>query len=500
MRVFVAGATGAIGRPLVALLLDGRPRRRRAGALRGAGRRPARAGRRRRDRRRARPRRDAPGGRRGAARGRGQPAHRAAGPHRPAPLRARLGPTSHLREVTGPLFARAAREAGARRLIAQSVSFISAPQGPPVLDETAPLRPRPARGDGPRWPRAIVALERAVTGRRGDRGRRAALRLLLRPGNGLRGRRARSSRTSARRRLPIVGAGRASSRSSRVDDAAAATVLALDRGGARDLQRHRRRADRPARVGARPGRRARCPAPRAGSRCGSRACSSGPVATAAVTARGASNAKARRELGWAPRWPSVREGFPALVAGGARGPRDRPRGCSGRRDERRSGRVSGRPLPRGTRHPHRAAAGGRLRPRGRARERPALVRQGPVGRAGARRRSRTRGAVPRRAPAGPAAPRAPDGPPLRGLGPAAPHRLARGRRDRRDRRRVPADPGRRRDAVRAARRGPPGRARAPAPGAPGRPRPRPRPPAAGAPARARGRGRPRAARRGPGAG
>ncbi len=31
--------------------------------------------------------------------------------------------------------------------------------------------------------------------------------------------------------------------------------------------------------------------------------------------RGASNAKAKRELGWKPRWPSWREGFPALAAG-----------------------------------------------------------------------------------------------------------------------------------------------------------------------------------------
>jgi nucleoside-diphosphate-sugar epimerase len=31
--------------------------------------------------------------------------------------------------------------------------------------------------------------------------------------------------------------------------------------------------------------------------------------------RGASNAKARRELGWTPQYPSWREGFAAAIAG-----------------------------------------------------------------------------------------------------------------------------------------------------------------------------------------
>jgi nucleoside-diphosphate-sugar epimerase len=35
----------------------------------------------------------------------------------------------------------------------------------------------------------------------------------------------------------------------------------------------------------------------------------GKIATMADVQAGASNAKARRELGWEPRWPSWREGF-----------------------------------------------------------------------------------------------------------------------------------------------------------------------------------------------
>jgi hypothetical protein len=31
--------------------------------------------------------------------------------------------------------------------------------------------------------------------------------------------------------------------------------------------------------------------------------------------RGASNARAKAELGWTPRWPTWREGFPAVLAG-----------------------------------------------------------------------------------------------------------------------------------------------------------------------------------------
>jgi len=41
-------------------------------------------------------------------------------------------------------------------------------------------------------------------------------------------------------------------------------------------------------------------------------------------ARGASNAKAKRELGWEPRYPSWREGFAAAYATTARAERRKP--------------------------------------------------------------------------------------------------------------------------------------------------------------------------------
>jgi nucleoside-diphosphate-sugar epimerase len=39
------------------------------------------------------------------------------------------------------------------------------------------------------------------------------------------------------------------------------------------------------------------------------------VALWSTEQRGASNAKAKRELGWTPRYPSWREGFPAVYSG-----------------------------------------------------------------------------------------------------------------------------------------------------------------------------------------
>jgi hypothetical protein len=36
--------------------------------------------------------------------------------------------------------------------------------------------------------------------------------------------------------------------------------------------------------------------------------------------RGADNSRAKAELGWAPRWPTWREGFPAALEAGAPAP------------------------------------------------------------------------------------------------------------------------------------------------------------------------------------
>ena len=113
----------------------------------------------------------------------------------------------------------------------------------------------------------------------------------------------------ARRRLPVIGGGAGVWSFIHVHDAAAATVAALTHGdgGAYNIV-----DDEPARVsewlpalavalGARPPRRvpALIARPLAGA-----------YGVATMTrAQGASNAKARRELGWSPAHPTWREGF-----------------------------------------------------------------------------------------------------------------------------------------------------------------------------------------------
>ena len=72
-----------------------------------------------------------------------------------------------------------------------------------------------------------------------------------------------------KRRFPIVGDGGGIWSFVHLDDAAAATVLALERGRARDLQRRRRRARAGARVAARAGRQRSARSRRATFRAGS---------------------------------------------------------------------------------------------------------------------------------------------------------------------------------------------------------------------------------------
>jgi nucleoside-diphosphate-sugar epimerase len=117
-----------------------------------------------------------------------------------------------------------------------------------------------------------------------------------------------------KRQFPIVGDGGGVSSFIHLDDAAAATVLALEHDGAGIYNIV---DDEPAPVrewlpvlanvlGAKPPRRfppwlARLFAGQAAVMMG-------------TESRGASNAKAKRELGWTPRYPSWREGFVAAYA------------------------------------------------------------------------------------------------------------------------------------------------------------------------------------------
>lgn len=218
--------------------------------------------------------------------------------------------TNRLRtEGTDHLLA-AGRAVGARRFVAQSFgAFRFARTGGPVLTEADPLDPHP-----PASLRTVQEgyrhLERAVTTI--DWGEGLALRYggFYGPGTTIsRTADAQMAEAIRRRRFPIVGAGGGVFSHVHVQDAAAATVAAVEHG---EPGVYYVVDDEPAPVrewlpvlasalGAKPPRRI----PRWLGRL-----VAGEAATVMMTeARGASNAKAKRELGWQLRYPSWRQGF-----------------------------------------------------------------------------------------------------------------------------------------------------------------------------------------------
>jgi 2-alkyl-3-oxoalkanoate reductase len=221
-----------------------------------------------------------------------------------------FAPTNALRTDGTRHLLDAARKAGTRRFIAQSFTgWPFAREGGPVKDEDAPLDPAPLRAQRASHA-AIRELEALVTG--ADDGLEG---VVLRyggfygPGTSL----ARDGEVAdlvRKRRLPVVGDGAGLSSFTHIDDAAGGVLATLAPGGPTGL--FAIVDDEPARaadwipalaeaLGAPPPRRV----PRWVGRL-----AAGEVAVMMMTAsRGASNARAKRELGWAPAWPSWREGF-----------------------------------------------------------------------------------------------------------------------------------------------------------------------------------------------
>ena len=117
-----------------------------------------------------------------------------------------------------------------------------------------------------------------------------------------------------KRQFPIVGDGGGVSSFIHLDDAAAATVLALEHDGPAiynivDDEPAPVREWLPVLAKARSE-----PSRPVTSRSGSRGCSRArPRVMMGTEARGASNAKAKRELGWTLRYPSWRQGFAATT-------------------------------------------------------------------------------------------------------------------------------------------------------------------------------------------
>ena len=218
--------------------------------------------------------------------------------------------TNRLRtEATDHLLA-AGRAAGARRFVAQSFgAFRWARTGGPVQTEADPLDPDP-----PASLRVVVEgllyLERAVTTIEWGEG--LALRYGGFYGPGTSVSLAPDAVMAApirKRQFPIVGGGGGVWSHVHIEDAAAATAAAVEHGppGVYYIV-----DDEPAPVrewlpvlasalDAKPPRRI----PRWLGRL-----AAGEAATVMMTeARGASNAKAKRELGWQPRYASWRQGF-----------------------------------------------------------------------------------------------------------------------------------------------------------------------------------------------
>ncbi len=225
-----------------------------------------------------------------------------------------LAATNRVRsEGTRNLLA-AARAAGARRLVAESVAFLYAPEGEWVKGEEAPLfhgAPAPFGGAV----EALADLEQQVTGAEGIEGIVLRYGWLYGPGTYF-DRDGSQTEEALKRRLPIVGKGAGTFSFIQVEDAAAATVAAIERGapGAYNVvddepaPMHDWAPAFAAAVGAKPPRRV--PVWLARLIAGSAA------ANTATQLRGASNAKAKRELGWQPSYPSWRQGFRDAAARG----------------------------------------------------------------------------------------------------------------------------------------------------------------------------------------
>jgi nucleoside-diphosphate-sugar epimerase len=311
MRIFVAGATGAIGQRLVPMLVrDGHPvvamtrSPGKADSIRAAGAEPSVADGLDRDAVIA-------------AVGEARPeviVHQLTAlsglSGNPRKFDRQFAVTNRLRtEGTDNLLA-GAKEAGARRLIAQSFAgWPYAREGGPVKSEDDPLDPDPPAAERETLA-AIRYLEETVTGAEGLDGLALRYGGFYGPGTSL----ARASRdafqeTIRKRRFPIIGGGTGVWSFVHIDDAAAATAAAIERGapGVYNIV-----DDDPAPVsewlpaladaiGAKPPRRLPTWMGRLAA---------GELGVSLMTqVRGASNAKAKRELGWQPRYPSWRQGF-----------------------------------------------------------------------------------------------------------------------------------------------------------------------------------------------
>ena len=222
--------------------------------------------------------------------------------------------TSELRTKGTDALLAAAREAGVHRFVAQSVASFSryAREGGPIKTEDDPLDPTPPT-KFQQSAAAMTYLEQAVTDFGGIALRYGAFYGAANDG---------TIEPVRKQQFPIVGDGGGIWSWIHLDDAAAATVLALEHDGPAIYNIV---DDEPAPVrewlpvlaqalAAKP--------PRRFPTWLARLLAGEVVVVLSTEARGASNAKAKRELGWTPRYPSWRKGFPCVYS--AIGVADRP--------------------------------------------------------------------------------------------------------------------------------------------------------------------------------
>jgi nucleoside-diphosphate-sugar epimerase len=214
--------------------------------------------------------------------------------------------TNELRTRGTDNLLRAAGRVGVRRFLAQSYTgWSNARSGGPVKTEEDPLDPEPP-AEQRRSLAAIQYLERTVLDATGIEGLVLRYGSLYGPGTSVSGQFVEMAR---RRKLPIVGDGGGVWSFVHVDDAAAATVAAVEGGppGVYNIV-----DDEPATVaewlpvlaeqsGGKPPRRVPTWLGRLAT---------GEVGVSMMTRiRGSSNEKAKRELGWHPTHPTWRDGF-----------------------------------------------------------------------------------------------------------------------------------------------------------------------------------------------
>ncbi len=213
--------------------------------------------------------------------------------------------TNELRTKGTDALLAAAREAGVRRFVAQSFApYRYAREGGPVKTEDDPLDPTPPPNTQETYG-AMTYLENVVTDFGG---------IALRYGGFYGAANDGLIEPVRKRQVPIVGDGGGIMSFVHLEDGAAAAVLALEHD---EPAIYNIVDDEPAPVrewlpvlaqalGAKP--------PRHFPKWLARLFAGEAAVVMGTEARGASNAKAKRELGWTPRYPTWRKGFPATYS------------------------------------------------------------------------------------------------------------------------------------------------------------------------------------------